>query len=254
MARGATASSSILKRRRCQAAYATACSDMVRACPTVLIALLLSSTIHLALLCILLSVPRGSATTQEPLGPRNPIQVLLLTHTAPRAQVVPAPPPRMARQGRGRTRQTADRPMPARPVVTATQTSSAIGTAPAVRAAGEAPQVDELAPIPTTPPPISAGEIMRLAKRQIAGMSHELNKDMAGRDKVFSSALQDRLDRSFAQAHAAARPEWYQAAKVEEVTTATNVGARVYRITTALGAFCVTYPKNGSRPTYGTCG
>ncbi|MDL2356860.1 MAG: hypothetical protein QFF03_16535 [Pseudomonadota bacterium] len=138
--------------------------------------------------------------------------------------------------------------------MTAVPTPSAMATAAALLVAEKAPQVDELAPMPATPLPISADEIMRLAKREIAGMSRELNKDLTGRDKVFSSELQDRLDRRFAEAHAAARPEWYQAAKVEEVTTASNGGARVYRITTALGAFCVTYPKNGSRPTYGTCG
>lgn len=187
------------------------------------------------------------------MGQRQTIQLLLLTHTAPREQMQ-APPLRMARQGRRLASPTVVRPMPARSVITAVQTPSAIGTAAAVLVAENAPQVDELAPMPTTPLPISADEIMRRAKREIAGMSRELNKDLAGRDKVFSSGLQDRLDRRFAEAHAAARPEWYQAAKAEEVTTASNGGARVYRITTALGAFCVTYPKNGSRPTYGTCG
>jgi hypothetical protein len=224
---------------------------MVRPHPIVWLALLLTTGIHLTLLFVLLSAPHGRAT-QEPLGQRQSIQLLLLTHTAPRKQIQ-APPLRMTRQGRRLASQTVVRPTPARSVMTAVQTPSAIGTAAAV-VAEKAPQVDELAPMPTTPLTISADEIMRLAKHEIASMSRELNKDLAGRDKVFSSALQDRLDRRFAEAHAAARPEWYQAAKVEEVTTASNGGARVYRITTALGAFCVTYPKNGSRPTYGTCG
>lgn len=223
---------------------------MVRPHPIVRLALLLTTGMHLTLLLVLLSPPHGRAT-EEPLGQRQSIQLLLLTHTAQRKQIQ-APPLRMARQGRRLASQTVVRPMRTQSVLTAAQMPSAIGTAAAV--AEKAPQVDELALMPTTPLPISADEIMRLAKREIAGMARELNKDLAGRDKVFSSELQDRLDRRFAEAHAAARPEWYQAAKVEEVTRASNGGARVYRITTALGAFCVTYPKNGSRPTYGTCG
>lgn len=57
----------------------------------------------------------------------------------------------------------------------------------------------------------------------------------------------------FAEVHAAARTEWYQAAKIEQITTAASGGAGIYRITTELGAFCMRYPANGGRPSYSTC-
>lgn len=133
------------------------------------------------------------------------------------------------------------------PVVPA-PVASAAGAVSVADAA--APPIDELAPIAPAPP--NGDDIMRLARRDIAAMAHELNKELAGRDKAFSSR-QERLERRFAEAHAAARPDWYSAAKVEELTTPGTGGARVYRITTALGAFCVTYSANGGRPTYGTC-
>lgn len=95
---------------------------------------------------------------------------------------------------------------------------------------------------------------MRRARGDIAAIARDLNKDRAGHESAFSSAMQEKLDRRFAEAHAAARPDWYQAAKIEEITTAGSGGARIYRITTAIGAFCMTYPSNGGRPTYSNCG
>ena len=96
--------------------------------------------------------------------------------------------------------------------------------------------------------------MMRRARGDIAAIARDLNKERAGRERAFSSAMQEKLDRRFAEAHAAARTEWYQAAKIEEITTAGSGGARIYRITTAIGAFCMTYPSNGGRPTYSNCG
>jgi hypothetical protein len=103
------------------------------------------------------------------------------------------------------------------------------------------------------PSPMSADEIMRNAKVNIAGISRELSKEFPGRDKAPLSTPRSRLELIFAEAHSAARPDWYQAAKVEEISSSTSGGARIYRVVSALGTFCVTYPKDGGKPSYSTC-
>jgi hypothetical protein len=98
-----------------------------------------------------------------------------------------------------------------------------------------------------------ADAIMQRARHEIAEMSREPDRNPAPHGNLLSSALQARLDRRFAVAHAAARPRWYQPARIDEITTAGDGTARTYRITTAVGSYCMTYPKDGGRPTYGLC-
>jgi hypothetical protein len=43
-----------------------------------------------------------------------------------------------------------------------------------------------------------------------------------------------------------APPKWYQQAKIKELTVPGSYGARRYRIITAFGTYCVTYPANNT--------
>jgi hypothetical protein len=106
--------------------------------------------------------------------------------------------------------------------------------------------------VESAPPAAASRDLLALAKRDMAAIVRELDKERPGRGKALTSELQKRLDSRFEEAHAAARPDWWQAASVTEVQV-NKPGVRVYRITTALGPFCVTYAGDGGRPTYGTC-
>lgn len=247
----ATIFSSILNERRRSAAFATPCSNMIRPSPVFCIALLLSTCAHLVLLFVLHSTPHGGPM-EDGRDTRPARHFLLLAPPAPRARL-PAPPVSTARQGHKLAARAAGKPGPALTMAASAPTQGASVTAPAVPESAAAPEIDELAQIPASPSPIGAAETMRAAKRDIGKISRELSKELPARDKAFSSESQNRLDRRFAEAHAAVRPEWYRAAKIEEITTATSGGARLYRITTAVGAFCVTYRSSGGRPVYGTC-
>lgn len=70
---------------------------------------------------------------------------------------------------------------------------------------------------------------------------------------ALSSALQQRLDRRFAEAHAAVRPKWYQAAKIEALPPVGDGAVRVYRIVTGVVTYCMTYRQDGRGPTYSLC-
>lgn len=106
-------------------------------------------------------------------------------------------------------------------------------------------------------PSASADEIMRRARQQIAATPRELDQaseqTAPERGKPFSSLLQQRLDRRFAAAHAAVRPKWYQAARIEELPPVGVDGVRVYRIVTGLVTYCMTYRQDGKGPTYSLC-
>lgn len=84
-------------------------------------------------------------------------------------------------------------------------------------------------------------------------MSWEPEKSAVVPGKALQSGLQERLDRRFAEAHAAAPLKWYEPARIDEIATPGHAAARRYRVTTALGSFCLTYLKEGEPPVYGLC-
>ena len=103
------------------------------------------------------------------------------------------------------------------------------------------------------PPPASADAILQRARQDIDKMSGEWKHNPPGDAKVLSSTLQQRLDRSFAAAHAAVRPKWYQAARIEELPPVGDGAVRVYRIVTGAVTYCMTYRRDGLGPTYSLC-
>lgn len=56
---------------------------------------------------------------------------------------------------------------------------------------------------------------------------------------------QTRLAKGFAQAHAAVKPKWFEAARIE-LFSAPNDPKRIYRIVTATGEYCIYMPDKGS--------
>lgn len=56
---------------------------------------------------------------------------------------------------------------------------------------------------------------------------------------------QTRLAKGFAEAHAAVKPKWFEAARIE-LFSAPNDPKRIYRIITATGEYCIYLPDKGS--------
>jgi hypothetical protein len=124
-----------------------------------------------------------------------------------------------------RTKRSADKAAPAAVPALAPQAAPAIAV--------------ESAPTPSAP--VSAEEMIRIAKQDLGKIDRELRK---GNKESFSGSgdsAQRRLEKAFEAAHAAAPNKWYQAAKVEDITPPGDDARKIYKITTALGSYCVRY-------------
>lgn len=94
-------------------------------------------------------------------------------------------------------------------------------------------------------------DIWASARREAAKIAREINQS-SGEKSNFRSRTQENIDRQFEAAHAAGGA-WFRSARIEEITRASDGNTRVYRIVTPLGAFCRTYPANGSQPMNTIC-
>jgi hypothetical protein len=106
---------------------------------------------------------------------------------------------------------------------------------PAVK---EMPLVAEAAPVASR-----TATILSIAKRDLGKIDRDL-RDEFKQPRLSASvetALQ-RLARGIEQAHDAAPNKWYQAARIEDITPPGDDARKIYRITTALGSYCVRYP------------
>lgn len=84
-------------------------------------------------------------------------------------------------------------------------------------------------------PGASAADIPKRARHDIAAMSWEPERNAVVPGNTLQSGLQERLDRRFAEADAAAPLKWYEPARIDEIATPGHAAARRYRVTTALG-------------------
>ena len=144
-----------------------------------------------------------------------------------------------------------------------TRTAPAPLTAPSVTPA-IAPLADAEEALADAPPMPSAADMLARARKDLAGIDKELRKDFPeARIKAPLDTSQARLEKGFELAHEMAPPKWYEQAKIKELTVPTGYGARQYRIITASGTYCVTYPSNntalintmsqGIKPKISTC-
>jgi hypothetical protein len=112
------------------------------------------------------------------------------------------------------------------------------------------PTVVQEAPVAEAPPVApSADTMLSIAKRDVAKIDQQLREESGKQPRLspsVESALQ-RLARGIEQAHQAAPNKWYQAARIEDITPPGDDARRIYRITTALGTYCVHY-KDKNRP------
>ena len=199
-------------------------------------AIAVAALLHLALLCLLLR------PAHDVIAPDARIWVTVL---APRPAAVatrppaPAPPERAAAQSAPR----AARPPAAAPAVTV----AALPPTPDDPLAAPAPLPAEL-DLAAAPAAAPRGDTLAQALKAVGAIDRQLQ---AGRPQTLApspDSLDARLAKGFAAARAAVGPKWYEQARTELIS-APNDPRRIYRITTALGKYCVFYPDKASMTT-----
>jgi hypothetical protein len=197
-------------------------------------ALALALLLHAALL--------GSVLRRAPQAPQAPARTMVWLKLAPAVRrPVMAPPPPVVRTPLRRPAPTLAAPAPA-PMPSIAEPQPVVEAAPA---------------------PISAEQMLSIAKRDLGKIDRELRKQQPA--KGFGAApdsAQQRLEKGFDEAHAAAPNKWYQAARVEDITPPGDDARKIYRITGVLGSYCVRYADknranqgkaNAGAPLIGAC-
>ena len=214
----------------------------VRNIPRRWVGLLLTLLLHLALLyCLLLGKP--APQREDGQAARPAIQWLL--PLAPKRAAPIAPPPV---------------PVPAKPDRPAAKPVAATLLPPPPQAIAAPPQTTAAEPAAAPPPepifgaaPPSAADIMRQPKRDLGKIDlgkieQELRKEFPQRGvpQPPPDSKQARLERGIDAAHEAVLPKWYEPARTVELSQP-NSQVRVYKVSTALGAYCITIKEDGKK-------
>jgi hypothetical protein len=181
--------------------------------------------------------------------PQGPVRATLWVNVAPPLRKPVTPPLVQApTQPRVPTPRQRARDMPAAPALAAPTPAVAVR--------------EQEAPVPAAPPAISVEQMMSIAKRDLGKIDKDLRKENRQQFSAPVDSRQLRLERGIEQAHEAAPNKWYQAAKVEDITPPGDDARKIYRITSALGTYCVRYPDknradqgkaNAGEPLIGAC-
>ncbi|SFL95690.1 hypothetical protein [Rugamonas rubra] len=210
------------------------------------VGLLLTLLLHLALLySLLLGKP---APQREDGQAARPAMQWLLPPPPKRAAPIATPPP------------TA----PSRPIKPAKPAAATLLPPPpqAIAAPAEAPAAEPAAALPAEPvfgaAPPSAADVMRQPKRDLGKidlgkLEQELRKEFPQRGvpQQPPDSKQARLERGINAAHEAVPPKWYEPARMVELSQP-NSQVRVYKVSTALGAYCITVKEDGKK-NFTTC-
>ena len=149
-------------------------------------------------------------------------------------------------QTRGFIAPAEPKPEPAPPPLPVFRADAAI-TAPAPKAVpATTPQADPL-PAEAAPAAPRAGALT-LAEQalQAAGaVDRQLRTEHPQEFTAPPDTPQTRLAKGFEEAHAAVKPKWFEAARIE-LWSAPNDPKRIYRVITATGEYCIYMPDKGS--------
>jgi hypothetical protein len=98
------------------------------------------------------------------------------------------------------------------------------------------------APVPGKLPP----DVLQQALKSVGEIDRQLRAENPQAPSAPADSSSARLAKGIAAAHAAVKPKWFEAARTELISPA-NDPNRIYRVTTALGEYCLYYPdKNGA--------
>lgn len=116
-------------------------------------------------------------------------------------------------------------------------------TPPDTRQTLQAPAADD----PFALPPPSGADVVSRAKRDLARIEQELRKGRPPKEMVLQAdSTQAKLERGFNAAHDAVPSKWYQGATIKELNS-TDPHKKIFRINTALGAYCILVNEEGKR-------
>jgi hypothetical protein len=212
--------------------------------------LLLTLLLHLALLYSLL-LGKPMPQREDGRATRPAIQWLLPLPPKRAAPIAAAPPPAPGRPAK-----------PAKPAPPTLLPPPQAITTPAKTATAAEPAAEPVAALPAEPDfgaaPPSAADIMRRPKRDLGKidlgkLEQELRKEfpLRGLPPPPPDSKQARLERGINAAHDAVPPKWYEPARMVELSQP-NSQVRIYKISTALGAYCITVKEDGKK-NYSNC-
>ena len=138
------------------------------------------------------------------------------------------------------------KPEPAPPPPPVFRAAPAITPSAPRDASAPTPQDD--APPAEPAPAAPAPESLPLAQRalQAAGaVDRQLRSEHPQEFTAPPDTPQTRLAKGFAEAHAAVKPKWFEAARIE-LWSAPNDPKRIYRVITATGEYCIYMPDKGN--------
>ena len=223
------------------------------------LALLLTIALHLALLLGLLTRhPQPARRTKD--GPA--IQWLLPMPSTPRAAMPQAlTAARVAARPAKRPAERAAAPLSAgAPAEAVTPNQATATTAGPASTDMPEPVIGDLSAQPAMPP-VSAGELLRLAMHGAGKVDRELRGGKLAALPPSGPTLRGKIDAAFEAAHEAVPPKWYEQARISELGTGDS-RVRLYKIKTALGTYCIriedasiSFVKGQNRPpmTYVNC-
>lgn len=91
-------------------------------------------------------------------------------------------------------------------------------------------------------PHLTVDQMISMVKKDLSKADEEQRKDHP--QATLGATVEtkgQRLAKGIELAHQMAPNKWYQAAKVEDITPPGDDARKIYRITTALGTYCVRY-------------
>jgi hypothetical protein len=128
------------------------------------------------------------------------------------------------------------------PAPAAAAQDSAAAAPPAV---AEPPRDDHAlfaeSPAPGKLPP----DVMQQALKSIGDIDRQLRAENPQALSAPANSLNARLAKGIAAAHAAVKPKWFEPARIELISPP-NDPNRIYRVTTALGDYCLYYADKNS--------
>lgn len=100
-------------------------------------------------------------------------------------------------------------------------------------------------PAPTPTPSPAAPTLAQQALQSVGAIDRQLRAEHPQEFVKPADTPQTRLAKGFAEAHAAVKPKWHEAARIE-LWSAPNDPKRIYRVITATGEYCIYMPDKGS--------
>lgn len=137
-------------------------------------------------------------------------------------------------------------PAPPKPKAGAVRQTEVPPTTASAPVAQAEPQVEEAAQVVGEPAESRAlpTELRQQAIESVAAIDRQLRAERPQDFKMVPDASSQRLAKGFAAARAAVKPKWFEAAQTELIS-APNDPRKVYRVTTAMGEYCLYYPDKG---------